>query len=233
MGGRTGEGRSHHQKGTRLQGQAPVLPARVRPEPRAKVWLVLDGNTLYVDRDGDGDLTGAGQERPAGQGVPDQGRPLRPAAQLLGRRPHGSGGRKYTALTSLTASPTPTSCRSRPTTSRPSSCSTGTPAPPSRSSPSRSMAASARSPRRRSESPKDAPVLHFGGAADDGLPPEVVLRLAGLRHGKAGGMLTVVIGTPGVGEGSSHARLRRRAERAHPVAEIVFPARTPRRPRSG
>jgi hypothetical protein len=31
------------------------------PEARLQVWVVLDGETLYVDRNGDGDLTGAGE----------------------------------------------------------------------------------------------------------------------------------------------------------------------------
>src|SRR5438045_4509225 len=29
------------------------------PEAKARMWLVLDGKVLYVDRKGDGDLTGA------------------------------------------------------------------------------------------------------------------------------------------------------------------------------
>jgi hypothetical protein len=32
------------------------------PEAKARVWLVLDGNTLYVDRNQDGDLTGADEK---------------------------------------------------------------------------------------------------------------------------------------------------------------------------
>jgi hypothetical protein len=31
------------------------------PKAKTRVWLVLDGDTLYVDRNGDGDLTGAGE----------------------------------------------------------------------------------------------------------------------------------------------------------------------------
>jgi RNA polymerase sigma factor (sigma-70 family) len=31
------------------------------PEAKSKVWVVLDGNTLYVDRNGDGDLTDVGE----------------------------------------------------------------------------------------------------------------------------------------------------------------------------
>ena len=30
------------------------------PEARTRIWLVLDGTTLYVDRNGNGDLTDAG-----------------------------------------------------------------------------------------------------------------------------------------------------------------------------
>src|SRR5262245_17935923 len=31
------------------------------PDARLAVWVVLDGETLYVDRNGDGDLTGANE----------------------------------------------------------------------------------------------------------------------------------------------------------------------------
>src|SRR5581483_12319214 len=31
------------------------------PEARSRIWLVLDGETLYVDRKGNGDLTGPGK----------------------------------------------------------------------------------------------------------------------------------------------------------------------------
>src|SRR4051812_21776583 len=32
------------------------------PEAKARVWLVLDGDTLYVDRNGNGDLTEPGEK---------------------------------------------------------------------------------------------------------------------------------------------------------------------------
>src|SRR5213082_1262207 len=31
------------------------------PEAKTRIWLVLDGDTLYVDRNGDGDLTEKGE----------------------------------------------------------------------------------------------------------------------------------------------------------------------------
>ncbi|HMF12388.1 MAG TPA: hypothetical protein VKE94_08780 [Gemmataceae bacterium] len=40
------------------------------PEAKTRVWLVRDGNILYVDRNGDGDLTGPGA-RLAGEKRPD------------------------------------------------------------------------------------------------------------------------------------------------------------------
>jgi hypothetical protein len=38
------------------------------PEARTRVWLVLDGDTLYVDRDGSGDLTQQGKAVPFSNG---------------------------------------------------------------------------------------------------------------------------------------------------------------------
>src|SRR5436305_12260830 len=44
------------------------------PEAKGRAWLVLDGDVLYVDRDGDGDLTKAGNKVAAKKGEPrDQG----------------------------------------------------------------------------------------------------------------------------------------------------------------
>ena len=43
------------------------------PTPADKVWLALDGDTLYVDRTGPGDLTAAGSKVPAE--LPRHGRP--------------------------------------------------------------------------------------------------------------------------------------------------------------
>src|SRR5437660_6187591 len=34
------------------------------PEARTRVWLVMDGDTVYVDRDGSGDLTQKGKAVP-------------------------------------------------------------------------------------------------------------------------------------------------------------------------
>jgi hypothetical protein len=44
------------------QSKAPKYASLVLgPEARKRIWLVLDGTTLYVDRNGNGDLTEAGE----------------------------------------------------------------------------------------------------------------------------------------------------------------------------
>ena len=40
----------------------------IGPEARDRVWIVKDGDTLYVDRNGDGDLTGPGEKIAANKG---------------------------------------------------------------------------------------------------------------------------------------------------------------------
>lgn len=45
------------------QSKAPKYALLVfGPEARTRIWLVLDGTTLYVDRNGNGDLTEAGEK---------------------------------------------------------------------------------------------------------------------------------------------------------------------------
>src|SRR5262249_28513553 len=49
-------------------GKEPVYQSKPKycllvfgPEAKTRVWVVLDGQTLYVDRNGDGDLTESGE----------------------------------------------------------------------------------------------------------------------------------------------------------------------------
>src|SRR5262249_44609899 len=70
VGGRLDQDRPHYRQGAGLQEQAEILPAGVRPEAKFRVWLVIDGDTLYVDHNGNGDLTEPGEAvtRPPGGG---------------------------------------------------------------------------------------------------------------------------------------------------------------------
>jgi hypothetical protein len=69
------------------------------PEAKVRVWLVLDGDVLYVDRNGNGDLTEK-EKRFTGQGTPGDARVTYPFAEIR-QFPvldpvAADGGRKYT-----------------------------------------------------------------------------------------------------------------------------------------
>src|SRR5437762_1445801 len=56
----------------RTLGKEPAYQSRPKycllvfgPEAKARVWLVLAGDTLYVDKNGNGDLTEEGERHPA------------------------------------------------------------------------------------------------------------------------------------------------------------------------
>src|SRR5262249_28305053 len=63
----------------RTLGKEPAYRAKPKyclavfgPEARTRVWLVLDGDVLYADRNGDGDLT-AKDKRISKKYVPEEG----------------------------------------------------------------------------------------------------------------------------------------------------------------
>jgi len=76
--------------------------------------------------------------------------------------------------------------------------------------------------------PQDAPVLHFNGPLTIGLQTKWFYGWPVFARGEEGSKLTVVIGTPGLGEGSfAHIGYDDVPNDAHPVTEIRFPAKTP------
>jgi hypothetical protein len=62
------------------------------PEAADRVWLVLDGDTLYVDRNGNGDLTEPGEkvaaEAPASRDAADEGRSFEVGELRVGGKVH-------------------------------------------------------------------------------------------------------------------------------------------------
>src|SRR5262245_3164860 len=53
------------------QSKAPLYALLVfGPEAKDRAWLVRDGDVLYVDRNGDGDLTAPGNKVPAKKDQP-------------------------------------------------------------------------------------------------------------------------------------------------------------------
>lgn len=68
------------------------------PEAKTRVWLVLDGDVLYVDRDGDGDLTGAGEREEVPTFKPGDG-PFHEGEREVNLGSVKDGGRTHTELT--------------------------------------------------------------------------------------------------------------------------------------
>jgi hypothetical protein len=152
------------------------------PEAGFKVWVVLDGNTLYVDRNGNGDLTEEGEKVGLGS-VPGVGPNPRAPAFLVGELTDAAGGAKHTdfffsgirmstgsvfaklgvrvgGVTLQMAGPTDL---------------------------------------RLAESPKEARVVHFGGKVVTAIPSYT---MRSTPDANAPTEFRVQVGTPGVGPGS-------------------------------
>src|SRR5947208_273589 len=70
------------------------------PEAKTRVWLVLDGDVLYVDRNGNGDLTKAGAKVNRGEVFKFQNSLYAEQRQFLaGDISEGAAGPKHTELT--------------------------------------------------------------------------------------------------------------------------------------
>jgi hypothetical protein len=168
------------------------------PETKTRVWLVVDGDRLYVDRNGNGDLTEKGESfrlraSPAGA-FP------RYLECEVGDIAEAGSGRRHRRLQVLWRGPEQVSVSVRAAFADPKL--TGL----------RGAALLAFADR-----PQNAPIVHFGGgltlrlsmATSDGLPSSLCAR----------------VGTPGVGRDSfadySGAVLRR--TRALPEVQVVYP----------
>src|ERR671937_529448 len=70
------------QKEPAYQGQPKYCLLVFGPEAKTRVWLVLDGDTLYVDRNGNGDLTEKDEKVP----LPEFNKGDKAVPFLLGQR---------------------------------------------------------------------------------------------------------------------------------------------------
>ena len=200
------------------------------PEAKTRVWLVVDGDTLYVDRNGNGDLTDEGEKvaRKNKEGelppVRGGGRPRRrPDPQGAGRHPDAPPPRSWSAA------PRSSSASRRSAASRgsgPSASSAERPADDDRKLPrhigyvvngdGQGWLAFARRP-------QDAPVIHFNGPWTLEMQDNKQRLTAGHET-----MLQIGVGTAGVGPGTFTWVLYPDTipADAYPVAEVTFPPRT-------
>jgi hypothetical protein len=201
------------------------------PEAKARVWLVMDGDALDVDRDGDGDLTAPGEKVRLDRTYRSRDSLYAEQRQFLAGD-ITAGGRKYTALTATHCVPNPSFVpveaddkQSRQLLDRHPGAAVVI-VDVKIDGRVRQVAAPA-----FGKSPEDAPVIHFGGPLTMGFHPKWFYGWPVFARGKAGTTLTVLVGTPGVGE-DSFALLGYDdvPKDAHPVAKISFPGRTPASP---
>jgi hypothetical protein len=200
------------------------------PACRTRVWLVLDGDDLYVDRDGTGDLTEAGKKVRLAKAYPSPNSLYSEQRQFLaGDLSEGKSGPTHTGLTV-------THCVYNPKFV------------PAADEDKQSKELLDRNPgaavvivalhvkgRLRqvaapafSRTPADAPVLHFNGPLTFGFHAKWFYGWPVFQRGPAGTNLAVVMGTPGLGQGSfGLVGYDDVPEGAHPVAEVRFPSRPP------
>jgi hypothetical protein len=173
------------------------------PEAKFRAWVVLDGTTLYVDHNGNGDLTDDGERFEDGELRMDARGEVKSMA-YMGIDLAEPGGSKHTNLmfSALNLETNSTFATIIVTVNDKTEQMAGL------------------TNLRLAESAKEAQVVHFG-AKDVTVRPSV--SMPGHPNAKAPANFRVQVGTPGIGSGSFASFLNERtAEGVGPVAEFEF-----------
>jgi hypothetical protein len=201
------------------------------PEARTRVWLVQDGDTLYVDRNGNGDLAEPGEKVTAEKGGAEEGTYTFKAGDVRdGPRLHKD---LYVAVTKLdrlaeqdetvkallAKDPAARGYEVLVETELPGWKGTGVGGRVRQ----RAFFVDVNGPLQFAARPQDAPVIHFGG------PWQVSLfGKHRLRVGREEDMV-LGVGTPGLGPGTT-AWIDYEGvipEKVYPTVEITFPPKGP------
>ncbi|HMC65115.1 MAG TPA: hypothetical protein VKI65_09250 [Gemmataceae bacterium] len=170
------------------------------PEALTRVWLVLDGDRLYVDRNGDGDLTQEDEHVAVSYTKDNEGQ----SAQIeVGKIAAKAGVPPNTQLTlSWSSRRTRIYCEAE-------------------GRPWQRAGLDASGELQFSSQAKTAPIVHFYGPLS--LSPDEPYTLE--RGGKATEFY-LLVGTPGLGKGTFACMGYQDVPKdLHPVAEITFPAK--------
>ena len=183
------------------------------PEAKTRVWLVLDGKVLYVDRNGDGDLTGAGKR------VENSSKDDKYRYYSAGTIAAADGKTQYQDLRLYWISEEKFAmwvCADL-------GWKRGGPSPkPLEIGAEPSRRPSPRSELRFADRPQDAPILHLDGP----LTLELARDKQVLVRGAGPSSLEVMLGTPGLGRGAFTA-FTFWPNDAPATATIAFPNREP------
>ena len=175
------------------------------PEVKTRIWLVVDGNTLYVDRNGNGDLTEKGNRV---EGTPLFDRPG-PAGRMIGI---SFGVEKLTKWDGKDV-------RLMVLSSAKSDDDDVVNVFVGKEAFQNTVAGGPDGVLKFSTRPQDAPVIHFAG------PMLMALRVEQtLIRGDKPQTFQAMIGTPGLGKGTFAAlNIGMVPKDIHPVAEFAFP----------
>ena len=175
------------------------------PEAKTRVWLVLDGDTLYIDRNGNGDLTDEGEhvekkkgklaQFMAGDVLDVDGKTKHTGVLVMQQTEEGQTltfvtamvGGKHTFMAGLDSSGL----------------------------------------LQLADKPQDAPIIHFGGKLRMGLNAKFSeSQKEELIRSDKGEEVYAWVGTPGLGNGTFAAIMHQVGgipANVHPIAEIEFP----------
>lgn len=213
------------------QGKAPRYCLLVfGPEAKTRVWLVQDGDTLYVDRDGNGDLTGE-RKRIAVKNKADGYRTFETiditvdglthtglnVMQLKTGKEQVRNDREWERIQKN--GPEPWTWWVRIAAERG--------ADDTRDLPKRIgyvINGDGSGALLFAKTPQDAPIVHLNGSFTLGLQDQKQRMIAGDKT-----MLQIGVGTPGVGPGTFAFVLYPDTipKTAYPEAEVTFPAKSP------
>lgn len=210
------------------QSKAPKYALLVfGPEARTRIWLVLDGTTLYVDRNGNGDLTEAGEKvsgTKASQAILEEDVYTFAVGELRdGDRRHRNVTLTVTEVKSVPDRGSRTRYfRIRMDVDLPGYRGTGEGGRVLQTAGSSDINGALQF----ADRPQDAPVLHFGGPWTVALYSRPTFRVNREME------MYLVLGTPGRGSGTFVASAYEGVipPDVYPKAEIALPAQTPGEP---
>ncbi len=213
------------------------------PEGKDRVWLVLDGDTLYVDRNGSGDLTEPGKkvdvEKKPGRDPAQDGFRFEVGELKVGGRQHKGLAVSFAPLKQYDSAylgkrPEVQAALKKDAKALAVSLSVDVEVPGMKGGGVGGRLAYSAGPidmggvLQFADGPGEAPVVHCGGPLEISFYAELPI----LRVGR-GSELVLVVGTPGVGPGT-FAMLGYEGTiptNVKPVAEFLFPAPSADEPR--
>jgi hypothetical protein len=202
----------------------------IGPEAKKRIWIVLDGDKLYVDRNGNGDLTEPGEQLPVpdGSGVVVAGKPANETEGIFFSIPLGAlpASDPRPVFSNLIFAFTPSKGKKPVSfsicTDDPKIMHKQKPQPGFGTIVWVGIGSGILSKR-----PQDAPIIYLNGplAMNLAAPKETVL-----VRGKTAGNLYVTVGTFVTDNGSRILTLEEIPAGVHPEAEIKFPAASGQKP---